>query len=510
MEREEERFVAEALALYDEFALRNQEFAARCRRNDDLWRGRHWRDEQAARDGEPQPVTPVLFATLESMLADLMDNYPEPVLLGEEPSDDAAAEELTQVVRCALARCGYRKAYRDKCRQALKYGVAVQEVFWDKQRLGGLGDVSVRVLDTRSFLWDPAFPSLQDGRACFKLTTYPRAWLQEKYPALEGRAAGADSRRPYGEGASGEEAALIEVWHKSFEGGRPHVHMARMAGGVLLEDSRLKHPDGLFAHGQYPFVMEALYPLDGEAAGLGLVDVLGDMQRYADRMDQIILKNALMSGKLKLLVNKNADMDEDALTDWSREVVRSGRIDDSAVRWFQAAPVSPLVYAHQQRKLDAIRESSGQTSFNRGEASQGVTAAAAIMALQEAGNKRSRMIIEQMYDAFADVTRLVIALVGQFYTERRYIRVRGEAGERLVAFAAERLRKAGDAAELDVRVQVQKQVAYRTLYLNELAMQLLRAGVIDGQSALEMMDFEGRDRIAAHMKQTAGEMPGNT
>ena len=121
----------------------------------------------------------------------------------------------------------------------------------------------------------------------------------------------------------------------------------------------------------------------------------------------------------------------------------------------------------------------------------GVTAASAILALQEAGSKRSRLIIEQLFDGFEKLTRMLISVIQQNYTERRIFRLRGESGE-LFAYGG------GESAiDFDVSVHVQKQTPYSTLYQNELALQLLKTGLIRPGDALEMMSFEGKEKIAA-------------
>jgi hypothetical protein len=271
-----------------------------------------------------------------------------------------------------------------------------------------------------------------------------------------------------------------------------------LAGRVLLEDSRQGMPEGVYRHGEYPFIVEPLYPLDGQPVGLGIIDIYKNLQAYADRLDQIILKNALMASKVKLLVNRSAELDEDAITDWQQEVVRGSRIDEGGVRWFQAAPLSPYVLEHFYGKISAIKEESGQTQVNRGEAS-GVTAASAILALQEAGSKRSRTLIEQMYDGFERLIGMCIALIAENYTEERVLRFRGRDGMETAAFSSAMLGgdSGGRAPEFDVSVQVQKATPYRTVYQNELALQLLREGVIGPEQALEMMAFEGKEKIVA-------------
>jgi len=200
------------------------------------------------------------------------------------------------------------------------------------------------------------------------------------------------------------------------------------------------------------------------------------------------------------------------MLDWSKEVVTASRIDDGAVRWFQAAPLNPYVMAHMNGKLAAIKEESGQNQFVRGEAAKGVTAASAILALQNAGSKRSRMIIDQMYDGFSELIHMMVSLIAENYTEARVLRLDDEHGPRDTALFSDMMHYAYDDQgqpilkdgkkipryfEYDINIAVEKQTPYQTLYLNELALNLLRAGMIDKTEALSMMNFDGKDKVAA-------------
>ncbi|MEG1812549.1 MAG: hypothetical protein RR337_04540 [Clostridia bacterium] len=493
---QDEGFIDAAYRLLDQFDEATRDYRDKCRDNEAFWRTNHWHGTPPREINEPQPVTPTMFSTLESVLADLMDHYPDAILLGEEPKDDRTAECLTQLVRFVLKRRNYRKVYRAKCRAALMKGASAQEIYWDEALLGGLGDVAIREWDIEQFYWDPKFASIQEGRAVFKTGWYPRGWFEAQYPELApfiGRDRYGRDRenQPYLTDDPSEDVRLIEYWFKELdEDGVQRVHMAKMAGGVLLEDSRTTRPEGMYAHGQYPFIVEPLYPLTGQPVGLGLIDILKNLQVYADKLDQIILKNALMSGKYKLLINRAADVDEDALTDMDAEVVRGSRIDEGAIRWMQAQPLSGFVLTYQQAKLAAIKEESGQNLFNRGEAGGGITAASAIVALQEAGSKRSRVLIDQLFDGYEQMVRMMVAVIQENYTEERVFRIHGEGGQKMLRYGGAR-----EEIDFDVSIQVQKQTPYSKLYQNELAMQLLGSGVIQPSDALEMMSFEGRERI---------------
>ena len=497
MVKQDEEFISQAYRLFDEFYRAGAAYREKCRENEKYWAASEW--AEPGENGEPQPVTPVLFSTLESVLADLMDSYPEAVLLGEEPQDDDAAARLTQLVRYVLKHRHYRKTYRDKCRSALIKGTSVQEVYWDSELYGGLGDVNVREWDVEAFCWDPLFADIQQGRACFKMGFFPESWYERRYPDLYPlMKADGYAYQPAREDfiRDGErEIMLLEYWWREYlpDEQRWRVHMCKLAGGVLLEDSRDEHPEGMYEHGMYPFIVEPLYPISGQPVGRSMVDVMKSLQLYADRLDQIILKNALTSSQVKMLVNRGADLDERALMDGEAELVRGGRIDESAVRWMQTAPLAAYVPAYQQMKLSAIKEESGQNQISRGEAAGGITAASAILAMQQAGSKRSRLLIEQLYDGFEQLVRMIVDVIQENYTEQRVFRLENQPNGQLF-YGGEQM------MDFDVNIQVQKQTAYTTLYQNELALQLLGAGLIDKPSALELMSFVGKEQVEARMQ----------
>jgi len=494
--RQDEALIREAYALFDEFYRSTQGYRDKCRANEEYWKANHWHDRAPKEPNEPQPVTPTLFSTLEAMLADVMDCYPEALIMGVEPRDDAMAERLTHLIKFVLKRRNHRKVYREKSRSALIKGTSVQEVFWDPAIGGGMGDVSVREWDIANFAWDPKFEDIQQGRAVFKVGFYPRSWYKTHYPQqaelIKGDEYALRGEMDYVTSDRSQEIMLLEYWRREYlpEERRYRVHFSKLAGGALLEDSRAMHPEGIYAHGMYPFIVEPLYPLSGQPVGLGVVDVLKNLQQYADQLDQIIMKNALTASKMKLLVNRSADIDEPSLLNCDAELVRGARIDEGAVRWMQTAPLSSYVLHYQQMKLQAIKEESGQNLFNRGESRGGVTAASAILALQEAGSKRSRLIIDQLFDGFERLVRMLISVIQENYTEQRFFRIDGNR-EQLFAYGGDGERE----IDFDVSIHVQKQTAYTTLYQNELALQLLRVGVIQPADALEMMAFEGKEKI---------------
>ena len=164
------------------------------------------------------------------------------------------------------------------------------------------------------------------------------------------------------------------------------------------------------------------------------------------------------------------------------------------------------------QKIEELKETSGNRDFSQGSPSGGVTAASAIAALQEAGNKLSRDMIKGSYFAFVQVNYLCIELIRQFYTEPRCFRITGDEGETFQHIDNRGLRPQpqGNAFGLDlgsrlpvfdIRVTSQKSSPFHKAAQNELAKELFTMGFFRpdmGEQALavlEMMDFEGKELV---------------
>ena len=67
-------------------------------------------------------------------------------------------------------------------------------------------------------------------------------------------------------------------------------------------------------------------------------------QRFADKLDQIVLKNALMASHNKLLVTEASGFDTEDLRDWSKEVHRGESL--GGVTWFSTPPLPNYVIGY--------------------------------------------------------------------------------------------------------------------------------------------------------------------
>ena len=100
-----------------------------------------------------------------------------------------------------------------------------------------------------------------------------------------------------------------------------------------------------------------------------------------------------------------------------------GEVSDNMIKEWRPRELSGVYPNILQMRVDEMKDTSGNRDVNSGGAGGGVTAASAIAALQEAGNKGSRDIIAGSYRSFVEVSSLAIELMRQFYTEARSFRI---------------------------------------------------------------------------------------
>ena len=257
--------------------------------------------------------------------------------------------------------------------------------------------------------------------------------------------------------------------------------MMLLSGRALLEDSREEKPEGVYAHGEYPFIPYFYRAPDGEPFGHGLMDDYAEtwraICRYAGYMDV----NARMSSRTRLLVRKN--MDTSKIADWTQDFIP---VDDTdSVKEFKTQPINNQVLTFMQYLSDTMKQDSGQNQFSRGEGGLGVTAANAITALIEAGGKTTRMHTRAYKEAFRNVVRQMIWILSEYMEKRRVLMITG--GDMLEAVTEMGMQKA-KAQQMDgiaytgkrpmppppynVRIQIQKRSPLEMQAWNDQVMQI--------------------------------------
>ena len=255
-------------------------------------------------------------------------------------------------------------------------------------------------------------------------------------------------------------------------------------------------------------------------AGFGYIDVMKDTQTAIDEMNHAMDENVKLAAKQRFVLSDTAGVNEKELADFSKDIVHVvGRLNSDSFMPLQTNVLSGNCMTYRDARVSELKEVSGNRDVSQGGTTSGLTAASAIAALQEAGSKLSRDMLKSAYRAFAKECYLIIELMRQFYDEQRVFRITGQRGEsEFVPFSAQGLRAkpvpAVGGVELgsrepvfDIVVSAAKKSTFSRLSQNETAKECYKLGFFDpanadaALAALEMMDFEGVEKVRARVRQ---------
>ena len=511
--------VRQAAEVLRKYRLGKQNLDRRIIDNEQFWKLRHWEQmEKGGEGGNPQDVRPASGWLVNCILAkhaDAMDSYPEPTVLPREPGDRKEAEVLTRVLPVILKNNRFKKAYSQAWWNKLKSGCAVYGVFWDGGKLHGLGDIDIRSMDVLNLFWEPGVQSIQESEHFFSTELTPNRRLEEQYPQLAGklgRSGGQVSRYLYDDKVDTSEQSLVVDWYyHTVEQGRRVLQYCKFVGENVLyatENDPEMAGKGWYDHGQYPFVFDVLFPEEGTPCGYGYVDLCKSAQKQIDLMNQAILKNTLASATPRFFVRSDGAVNENEYADWTRPFVHTnGNLGADSIAPIRVPALDSVYVAVLQNKIAEMKETAGNRDVMGGGTAGGVTAATAIAALQEAGGKLSRNMIDDGYEAFAEVLTLCIELVRQFYDMPRQFRLLGKKGVEFASFDNRSLKPKAllmggyRVPEFDLEVSAQNETPYKTMEYNQLALQLFQMGFFRSDMAeqalrcLELMEFKNKDAL---------------
>ena len=484
--------------------------------NEQWYKMRHWECMRKAEKSQVEPSSGWLFNAIANKHADAMDNFPSPNILPREEGDKAEAQMLGAIVPVILAQNDFEETYDNVWDYKLKAGTGIYGVFWDKEKLGGLGDISIRKVDIVNLFWESGITDIQRSRNLFHVELQDNDLLLAAYPQLQGKLGSSTvdlSRYVYDDTVdTGNKSAVVDWYYKKNQNGSLVLHYCKYVNDQVLfatENEPEYAHRGWYDHGLYPFVFDPLYSVEGTPCGFGYIDVGKSAQEYIDRGNQAIMQNMLANVKPRHFIRNDGSVNEEEYGDLSRDFVHvDGNLGQDSILPVQGKPLNDIYVQVIRDKIDELKEVTGNRDISTGGTASGVTAASAIAAMQEAGSKLSRDNNKAAYRAFRKVCLMVIELIRQFYDMPRCFRILGEKGDtRFVEYSNAGLRPQFQGFEMgvdmghrmplfDIEITAQKQSPYAKMSQNELALQFYQAGFFNPQMAdqalacLDMMDFD--------------------
>ncbi|OHR73999.1 hypothetical protein HMPREF3291_05280 [Bacillus sp. HMSC76G11] len=471
---------------------------------EDFYRGKQWKSTPAYK-GQLQPVTNICFSIVESIVPQLTDNRPQIVTLPQEPDDEQKADILTQVIEYVWDKTDMDYKLQLNERTRIKHGMSIYKVFWDPEAMRGLGDIDIINVPIDQFFISPRAKNVQDSDYVIYATQKTTDYIEKRYKKK------VQSDKRYDEitvfddeedtGKQDNKVLLLEYWTK--ENGK--LRLITIANETVLRDEV-----GFYEHGLYPFVAVPAFPVEKKFWAMGVLSQIISPQMIVNILDQQIIDNARLGGSGTIYNGVGSGLNKNAMTNLPFKILDV--TDPNLIKVESGQNIPSFIPNHLEIKKRDAESVSGIHDVSQGKAPSGVTAASAILALQESANQRIRLLGRTLEAGLKEMGELIIAVVKDFYTEERNIRILGDDRKpKFVKFKSSDLKKTKEYTnftpegavkeeieidpDFDIRVEVGSSMQYSKAFLYEQAKELFGMGVIDDKALLETIRFPKAEEV---------------
>lgn len=499
--------------------------------NEQWYKLRHWECMRKTKPNEVEPSSGWLFNCIANKHADAMDNFPSPNVLPREEGDKAEAEMLTSILPVIFDQNDFENVYDEVWTYKLKSGTGVYGVFWDKSKLNGLGDISIKKIDLINLFWESGITDIQKSRNLFHVELCENDVLISQYPQLQGRLGTSTidiAKYVYDDTVDTSTKSVVVDWYykKLNSDGKQILHYCKYVNDEVLfatENDPEFAKRGLYDHGRYPFEFDPLFRVEGTPTGFGYIDIGKSAQEYIDRGNQAIMQNMLANTRPRYYIRSDGSVNEEEYADMTKDFIHvDGPLGQDSILPVVGKPLNDIYVSVINNKIEELKETTGNRDVSTGGTTAGVTAASAIAAMQEAGSKLSRDNNKASYRVFRQVCLMCIELIRQFYDLPRCFRISGQNGvARFVEYSNQGILPQMQGHDFgidmgfriplfDIEVTAQKQSPYSKMSQNELALQFFGAGFFNPQIAdqalacLDMMDFDRKEFIMQKISRNGG------
>lgn len=500
--------ICEAVEAYKLYKSEREPFIQRIRDNDRFYRD-SYEHLTGTLNSDMECDTPFVFSAIENCRADAIDNYPAANIIERSPDGTKTAQLLSKVVEAQLEICDFKAAYKENIRNKLKYGTAVYGVFYDRDS----ENIDIRCIDLMDIYVDMHVPNVEDSRFVFISAAVENAVLRERYPDFaelfcdDAQLESLDNTY-----SVKDRTIIIDCYYKKGDG---TVHMMKLCDGnvIAATEDMDGYERGLYSHGRYPVVFDVLYPDAHSPFGFGMIDIGKTTQIEINKLDRAITENIMCAAKPRYLAKRNGGISEEEFCDIQKSIVHYEGDTDS-IRAIDHISINDYFLTHRERKKEELKEILANRDFQQGSTSGGVTAASAIETLKQAGEKRSRAIINDSYDAYKAIVYMVIELMRQFFDRERVYRISDSMGRKAFAAFSNAMmygtgaERCGGLRELkfDIDVVVQRENPYSRESINNTILNLWSKGLFSPNNrdmavvALKNMQFDGKERLIADLQ----------
>ena len=386
-------------------------------------------------DYKSNEISNHVFSTIETIRPIMTDNNPKFLAVPSTPQGMEFSADVQTALDYEWDREKMSLKLPAQLIPMLVYGNAVWFVQWDGKD-GEYGNISIKPVDPFNIFPDPLAESVDNSEflvyATYRNANQIKQQFPEKASAIEGSRITMSelvAERDNNDTQDANQVLILEMWCRDWvtmdetvEGkkqlkypkGRVITCLPEL--GILLSDKKNPYKDGKF-----PFVLMKNYDVPFKFWGVGEVEQILSPQIYINELTNQIIDNAKSTANMQWIIDKNSGIGQGKLTNRPGLVIR--KTPGSEVRR-DTPPAMPSYVREQIEVLKKdIQDISGVFDSLKGEQQGSVTAASAILALQEASQARIRLKIKLMEASLSELAQIVYSRMQQFWKLDRWVRV---------------------------------------------------------------------------------------
>lgn len=409
------------------------------------WAGYQW--PLSRPDWMSTPVINYCFAIISTAAAIMTDSTPNIDINPVHPENADKAGVLKQVLKREWTKSRMQVELYKIVTDLLIYGTSFAKVVFNKQKK------CVDVLPVPPYFVYPAPGSInvEDAEYVIFAQPMPIAKVMAMYPKnkikitggawdqnvdfvknitsvkgdlkqaaimIEGQEPGLNFLQP-GKGQMDKkgQCTYVEYWHRDPENWE-NTRVCVVANGVVLANQ-----ENHYKHGKFPFVRFVDYPVSTVFWGIGEIHQTEKIQDSVNQRRGHIQDILRLCASPPFVYSKDAGLNPHAYPNIPG--IKIPINPGSTFQWMPTPQVNEGLFRIQQLDKVDFDIITGLGEISQGRRPKGVTAASAIIALQEAAMTRMRPKIRFMEESLTEIGELMVSTIQQYYTDEMLLRVSG-------------------------------------------------------------------------------------
>jgi hypothetical protein len=539
----------------------------------DFYHDQQWENLRPA--NRSTPVLNVIKITIQSLLPILTDAKPGFNALPQDPSDYKFAEIVGKLTESWWERRGLDQILVEVLYDCMIYDAGILKVTWDQEEDHGIGDIKVDTIDPRD-IYVPSDAKDFDRNCPWVIHLMDKnvGEIRRKFPDMAEYITADSGRDKHEKTQNYDKVHLVspvdqepKVKNSIIIDGNVDIRDKCTIAEAWLDDNaiveyeevnketgetekkaRRKYPHGKvvtvlvnkrlllserpnpYRHMQKPFVRFVDNIKPRKFWGEGEVSPLMSIQKVLNKTLANIIDYMNFTSNPVWFVEAGSGVNVEKITNSYGLIVRTNNGGLNKVKRDIPPPLPAYIMNFYNILREAAQLISGASDITQGRRPVGVTAAAAIETVQEAAHTRVRLKERNMQVSLSKLGRQIIALMMQFYTLPRVIRIAGEKSEwpQFFEFFVDQLpddkvqfnkrdfkfnRETGEyvpndtfvqgppsKGTFDIRVLSGTSLPFAKAQRSNLALRLFENQSIDQEELLESLEWPNKEQVLERMR----------